>query len=412
MQSRAPIALLLATATLVALAGCGSGGPGGTGEKKALVLSLAQFAAGGGAPKPLPAGLEFLTPTDEGPWTLSTAEDPESNVFHKAMEYEGKLLTAAGSAATLKLWSKGADGKLAADQTLWQKDFGGKFSRMRDVEVADLFGDGKASMAVATHDQGVVATVAPDGAGGFQVTEIDQEADIFVHEIEIGDVNGDGVLEVYATPSEPNRLDGSEQSGFVTRYVPKTGEGRKVVADLGTRHAKEILVTDVDGDGADELYVVVEGKLDPETNLLEHGVEIRRYGADTDPAKGEVIAEIRDRLCRFLTVGDVDGDGKKELVAAAFQSGLWLLRPTDAGKWRVSSIDRNSGGFEHASILTDLDGDGRDELYAASDKHNEVRRYTWSDEKKKLVREVIYKRKAKGGVFTWNLMPVPLSLVP
>ena len=67
-------------------------------------------------------------------------------------------------------------------------------------------------------------------------------------------------------------------------------------------------------------------------------------------------------------------------------------------------------GFEHASILTDLDGDGKDELYVASDKHKEVRRYVWDGNK--LVREVIYVRPDKRAIFTWNLMPVPLELVP
>jgi hypothetical protein len=402
-------ALSLSLLTGVGALGCSDGG---AGEQQALVLALAQFAPNkGGAPEPLPAGLEFLVAQGDGTWKLTTASDPDSNVFHKAMAYDGKLLTAGGTAAALKLWARDAGGKLSEEETLWKKDFGGKFSRMRDAEVADLFADGRQSIAVATHDQGVVATVTPDGKGGFTVVEIDQEPDTFVHEIEIGDVNGDGVLEVYATPSEPNRLDGSPQSGAVVRYVPKTGEGRVVVADLGDRHAKEILVADVDGDGRDELYVVVEGKMNPETNSLEYGVEIRRYDADTDPKEGVVIAEIRDRLCRFLTAGDIDGDGKQELVAAAFQSGLWLLRPGAKGaKWKATSIDRNSGGFEHAAILADLDSNGSDELYVASDKHNEVRRYVWNG--KKLVREVIYKRKAGGGVFTWNIMPVPTSLVP
>ena len=73
-------------------------------------------------------------------------------------------------------------------------------------------------------------------------------------------------------------------------------------------------------------------------------------------------------------------------------------------------VDRNSSGFEHAAILTDLDGDGKDELYVASDRHKEVRRYVWDG--KKLAREVIYERPDDRPIFTWNLMPVPIELVP
>ena len=382
----------------------------------ALAMGLASFGtqAGGGAPVPLPARIEFLVRRG-GAWEVIQLEDQESNVFHKAMAYElpggeVRLLSAAGSAAIMKLWEP-TDSGLQATK-VWEQDFGGKFSRMRDVEVADVYGDGAATMAIATHDQGIVATLRPDGSGGFELSQLDEEPNTFVHEIEIGDLNADGVLEVYATPSEPNRLDGTPQSGQVVRYVPKTGEGRVVVADLGDRHAKEILVADVDGDGTDELYVVVEGSTRPGSQDLDHGVEIRRYEADTPADQGVVIAEIRDRLCRFLTVGDVDGDGKQELVAASFSTGLWLLRPGSdpMQSWDTSSIDRDSSGFEHAAILADLDSDGTDELYVASDKHKQVRRYVWNGSR--LVREVIFRRSGGGSVFTWNLMPVPLSLVP
>ena len=386
---------------------------------QALVLSLASFAprAKGSKeiPKPLPARMEFLK-REGGEWKLSTIEDDDSNVFHKAMVYdtvdgESVILSMAGSAATVKTWRPSGTGM--SSTTHWEKDFGGKFSRMRDAEVGDLYGDGMASIAVATHDQGVGAVMRPQADGSFTVEESDSEPDTFVHEIEIGDLNGDGQLEVYATPSEPNRLDGSPQSGQVVRYVPVAGEGRVVVADLGDRHAKEIYVGDVDGDGLDELYVVVEGRIAKGTRDLEVEVEIRRYEADTDPKEGVVIGRIPDRLCRFLTVGDIDGDGEKEMVAAAFSSGLWLLRPAGdpMTPWNVTSIDRNSGGFEHASILADLDGDGSDELYVASDKHKEVRQYVWNGEQ--LVPETIFAREDDGsGIFTWNIMPVPVSMVP
>jgi hypothetical protein len=378
-----------------------------------IVLSLAQFREEGGKPIPGAARLEFLY-REGGVWRTSALEDPESNVFHKAMAYgtgdAARLLSLGGTAAAVKLWAP-QGGALQAT-TIWSKDFGGKWSRMRDAEVADLYGDGGASIAVATHDQGVVAVLRPRDAG-FEVVQLDAQPDTFVHEIEIGDLDGDGVLEVYATPSEPNRLDGSTQAGEVVRYVPARGEGRKVVAALGDRHAKEILVEDVDGDGRDELYVAVEGHTDANKTLV-HPVEIRRYDADTVPEAGLTIGTLNDRLTRFLTAGDLEGDGRKEMVAASFSSGLWLLRPGADPKaaWTVEPIDADSKGFEHASILTDLDGDGRDELYVASDHHKQVRRYVWDATRLRLVREVIYTRPDNRPIFTWNLMPIPRGLIP
>ncbi len=384
-------------------------------QARGLMLALAQFVTSpDGKPTPGPARLEFLLQRG-GVWQMSALEDPDGIVFHKAMVLEQggepRILTLAGSppqgTAFLKLWSLTREG--LRDSVLWKQNFGGKWSRMRDAEIADLYASGRRDIAVATHDQGVVAVLRA-AEQGFEVVELDREPNTFVHEVEVGDLDGDGVPEVYATPSEPNRLDGSAQKGQVVRYVPARKEGRTVVADLGQRHAKEILVSDLDGDGREELYVAVEGHVEGD-KLLE-GVEIRRYEAGTRPDAGAVIARLDDRLTRFLTAGDLEGDGVRELVAASFSHGLWLYRPgADPGAlWRSELIDADSAGFEHASILTDLDGDGRDELYVASDKHKELRRYVWAQGK--LEREVIYKRPDERPIFTWNLMPVPASLVP
>jgi len=370
-----------------------------------LLIALSRFESDESG-KPLPKSELVTLVRRGGAWEARSYQDPESNVFHKAMVYETPeggpaILTLGGTAAAVKLWGP-ADGGLAPTKTLWMEDFGGRFSRMRDAEQGDLFGEGSQSLAIATHDQGVVAVIRP---GASEVLELDRKPDTFIHEIEIGDLDGDGVLEVYATPSDPNKLDGTPQRGEVVRYVPATGEGRFVVADLGDRHAKEILVDDVDGDGRDELYVSIEA--------VEGGeLEIRRYDAETDPSGGFTIATLRDPMCRFLSAGDVDGDGKKEMVAAAKDTGLWLLRPgaDPRAEWSVSLIDADSKGFEHAAVLADLDGDGTDELYAASDNDRELRRYVW--EGGQPVRETIYARPDATPILTWNLMPVPQELVP
>jgi FG-GAP-like repeat len=371
---------------------------------RVLALGLAVFSKGpDGRQVPGQATAGFLAPGGKI-WRHGVLTDPESNVFHKVLEYcptagECGLLTVGGTAAELKLWRPGKE-----PQVLWKADFGGRFSRLRDAEVADVLADGIPTIVVGTHDQGVVALVRPDGKGGFSVKELDRQPETFVHEIEVGDLDGDGVLEIYATPSRPNVLDGTPQPGFVVRYVPARGEGRSVFADLGDRHAKEILVTDMDGDGKDELYASVEA-------VSGGSVEIRRYRSGPLPAAGETIAVIPDQLCRCLTAGDVDGDGRREIVAAAAKAGLWLLRPRGSGSaWQQERIASDSSGFEHAALLADLDGDGRDELYVASDEQNEVRRYAWRDGSWK--KDVIYRYEGGMPGFTWNLTTVRASLVP
>jgi hypothetical protein len=372
---------------------------------RGLALGLALFEKSPeGKQVPQPATAGFLV-REGGEWRYRTLVDEDSNVFHKVMAYtpadgQSGILTLGGTAAIVRLWPKGGE-----PRTLWEADFGGKFSRMRDGEIADVYGTGESDIVVATHDQGVVAVIRPDGEGDFEVEELDRQENTFVHEVEVGDLDADGTLEIYATPSLPNKLDGTEQPGEVVRYVPAAGEGRKVVAALGDRHAKEILVDDVDGDGKDELYVAVEA-------VSGGRVEIRRYDADTPPEAGQAIATLDDKLCRVLVSGDVEGDGRKEIVAAGFKSGLWLLSPGPGpgDPWTVVSIDRDSSGFEHASLLADLDGDGADELYAASDDHHEVRRYVWKAGAP--VREVIFAHPEGMSGFTWNLTAVPVELVP
>ncbi|MFN8090939.1 MAG: VCBS repeat-containing protein [Vicinamibacteria bacterium] len=369
---------------------------------RVLALALAVFSKdGAGRQVPGAATAGVLAPGGTT-WRHGVLTDPDSNVFHKVLEYcprpeECGLLTLGGSAAELKLWRPGKD-----PQLLWKADFGGRFSRLRDGEIGDLLGDGVPTVVVATHDQGVVALVRPDGAGGsFSAKEIDRRADTFVHEVEVGDLDGDGVLEVYATPSRPNVLDGTPQPGSIVRYVPARGEGRTIFADLGERHAKEILVTDLDGDGHDELYASVEA-------VSGGFVEVRRYRSGPVPAPAETIAVLPDQMCRCLTPGDVDGDGRREIVAAAAKAGLWLLRPGEP--WAKERIAADSSGFEHAALLVDLDEDRRDELYVASDEQNEVRRYSWSEGAWR--KEVLHRYEKGMPGFTWNLTAVRASLVP
>lgn len=351
-------------------------GSAGTVESgKVLLVTQSRFKVDEKGQYTVPDAAELLILSPSGTrWSVDRIEDRESNVFHKALPYgdEG-ILTLGGNEAMLKLWTK-KDGKWQAT-TLWHPVFGGEHNRLRDFEMADFDGNGQQDLAIATHDQGVVAVVWRRGEK-WEPQELSRQKDTFVHEIEVGDLDQDGKMEIYATPSEPNTLSGKHQGGKVSRFRwDGTRFEKSEVVSLDMRHIKEILVADVDGDKKEEIYAALEAEVDGMRILKP--VEIRRYDYKDGRFIESTVMTIHDRFCRFLVSGDIDSDGKNELVAAAFSAGVWVIEHADDSGYTSQCIDAKSGGFEHATYIADMDGDNKMELYVADDKGGTVKRYTY-----------------------------------
>ena len=348
------------------------------GPYPALLVTQAHFletTGPDGKPQPMPgpARLVILRDTGSG-WKPVRLDDPDSNVFHKAIPWDGGILTIGGNKALLRTW-RFADGAWTSE-THWNPVFGGKHNRLRDVEHADVDGDGKEELVIATHDQGVIAIVHPDEQ--WRVEEIDKQPDTFVHEIEIGDVDGDGKLEIFATPSKPNKLD-EEQPGEVLMFRRDGTTWVKSVVDApGDTHAKEILTADVDRDGIAELYVVWEGAV-AQGGALVRPVTVKAYRWKNGKPECAVVASVPDRQMRSIATGDVNGDGKTDLVAGALSTGLYVFEPQPGGPWKSTVIDKASSGYEHPVYLADLDGDGTFEIYVASEEQGELRRYRFEN---------------------------------
>jgi hypothetical protein len=374
------------------------------GPLPALLMVQSVFADGPDGKKvPQPARLTIWR-TDGQRWSSENIEDPSSNVFHKAMPFEDGILTVSGEKARVTLWKHAADGW--KPEVLVERAWGGPHDRFRDVEVGDVNGDGVDELVLATHDQGIVM-VGARASGAWTWTELDRAPDTFVHEVEIGDVDGDKRKEFYATPSGRNRADQSSQSGGVVRYDADGAGGYKRTKQFfeDESHFKEILAADVNGDGVDELYGVREAVTVRNGDKVEvkDPVRILRFATDAKGEwKPEVVATLDDRQCRFLSPGDVDGDGKVDLVAAGWKSGLWVLRSQADGTFAGTLVDATSTAFENVAHVADLDGDGKVEIYNAPDDAHELRRYTWNGTA--FDRTTIGPLSPSGQqVLTWNL---------
>ncbi len=372
------------------------------GPFPALFITQSRFLpaedGSGDNTRPGPARLIILRKTPSA-WQEVVVDDPDSNVFHKALQTGSSILTAGAMGAFLKLWTF-KDGGWSAG-TIWNPKFGGKFDRLRDFEIGKVMPQGDPQVSIATHDQGVVA-VAARRDGKWEVMEIDKNPDTFVHEIELGDFNGDGLSEIFATPSQPNKV-GVSQAGEVVRYAWDGKAFKKsLVVRYETRHMKEILAVTLKGDSGPSLFAAVEAELETIAGKarIKTPVEIVRFTFDASgKATAETVASISDAQCRFLVAGDVDGDGRTELVAAAMKTGLWLLRPGETAPWQVQNFDKSSSGFEHAATLADLDGNGKLELYVAADDQKSFNKYEWNGsgfDKETLI-------PLGDSVITWNI---------
>lgn len=365
------------------------------------------------AAAPEAAGAEITWADVNGKPEAKVFEMAGGNVYHKCMWFtpaygDPGILTISANMPYLQIWrepnGRGTGWKAT---TLWTAIVGQREQRFRDVEIGDVDADGQEELVIVTHDLGAVF-VLEQTPQGMKPQELYRESErMFTHEVEIADVDGDQKLEFFVTPSEPNRLDGTEQGGRIDMYRWDTGSKsykRSVVVDFPDRHAKEILATDLNGDGKAELYaaVEVESAKSPGPKLA-----IRGWAWKDGSMKDSGETAIDGDMCRFLNTGDTNGDGVREIIASTRVGGIHVLQRNGAS-WNVKNVipGSMSGGFEHATVVFDWNGDKRDDIFVASDKQKKLRRVWLAKGQETYQTEDVIDFTGENYI-AWNVMPLP-----
>lgn len=98
-------------------------------------------------------------------------------------------------------------------------------------------------------------------------------------------------------------------------------------------------------------------------------LEAGKWRADTlwHPSFGGKWDRLRD-----FEIGDVDGDGEREIVVATHDQGVIAVLSRDGQQWRAEEVFKQPDTFVHEIEIGDVDGDGRPEFYATPSAPNKA----------------------------------------
>jgi len=185
------------------------------------------------------------------------------------------------------------------------------------------------------------------------------------YQVTVADLNGNGRPDVLVLSTEANRVDWYENPGWAMHPIARTSRNIDLVA------------RDLDGDGRPEIALASGFYY----SRSDRGGEIQWLQRPPGEDGSWRIHKIAtDPVVHRLRFGDLDGDGRPELVHAPIfgpgskdardprPSHLWAFRPPPnlrEGSWETWKIDETLTVL-HGIQTSDIDGDGRDEILTAS----------------------------------------------
>ena len=303
---------------------------------------------------------------------FATGNDPRA-VAVGDIDGDGKLDIVVGNASAYSfsvLRNTGTPGSITAASFAPRVNFS-TGAYLSALAIGDLDGDGRPDLVTTNLYGGSISiwqnTSATPGsitAASF-ASKIDVPSANFPRAVVISDLNSDGKAEIVVANEQSNAVSVFWNQSTFGSILP-TSFSYRIDFPAGI-NPPSIAAGDVDGDGRPDIVVA---------NYGSNSVSVLRNIADSTEfptASFAPKADFATGIAPFYVVmGDADGDGKTDLVTAnANANTISVLRNTAvAGTITTSSFapkaDFATSGYPLYLAMGDLDGDGIAEVAAAT----------------------------------------------
>lgn len=307
---------------------------------------------------------------------------------------------------------KPAESKVRTPRVLWNVSL--KAPSFGGAAVADVDGDGHLEVAFATYfgDSAVHVLRGKDGSHlwKYQGGGEKQDGECFDASLRFTDLTGDGTLELVVPVSNTSLVlafdaaTGKQLWKYEAGYgecidtppaiIDTDGDGQKDIV-VGTFKGRLHVIRGNDGQGLRIIKVAPgavqscpvvmdlngDGVLDFVAANFKGDHQIHAISGKIDPANSASRADgtlvidqpselwtvkTEDHIYHGCSFGDLDGDGKVDLVIASYDGKVYAMRSSDGSLlWKADPQERY---IMAPTVIADLDGDAKPEVIVTSDK--------------------------------------------